>query len=614
MGRGDAGDHALHRLAHLGAPRDRQRPHRSADPGRAGNHVPGACRPSSVVTETTTESNGSVSRDDDLLQVRDHLRRDGDGVDGLVRVRTVTSAADDLEREQVGRGHHRARRRRDVTRVERGEQMHAGDEVGSVEHARLDDRAGSAGRHLLGVLEDEAHLAGELVAALEEQLSGAEQHRRVTVVAAGVHDAGPRRDVRAASFSSRIGSASMSARSTTTLPGRAPWSRATTAVPAGRSISSPPNERSVSSTKADVSCSSNDSSGWACRCRRHAIARASRSSETRRERGIVVAIGRHATGNIGRRAWVGSRHGRGRHDGQDRLALQAARLRVPVVGDLRRARVVLRLRPLRRAAQGQRQAALAVGDGAGARRHRRARLLDHPPPPGLGGIRPRRWLHRSPRRLQVLQEALPRRPSRGRAVRPAPEQAARRDLRLRPDRGPPLQPHVRDPRRRDGGDGRPGLPPPGDGAGHLHQLQERGPDRAPEAAVRHRPGRQVLPQRDHAGQLHLPHPRVRADGDGVLRAARRGRRVVPLLGATSATPGTAATGSARATSGSARTTPTSSRTTRAGRATSSTSSRSAGRSSRASRTAATSTSPPTRTPRGRSSSGSSRTARATRRT
>ena len=40
-----------------------------------------------------------------------------------------------------------------------------------------------------------------------------------------------------------------------------------------------------------------------------------------------------------------------------------------------------------------------------------------------------------------------------------------------------------------------------------------------QAAVRDRPGRQVVPQRDHAGQLHLPHARVRADGDGVLRAA-----------------------------------------------------------------------------------------------
>ena len=41
-----------------------------------------------------------------------------------------------------------------------------------------------------------------------------------------------------------------------------------------------------------------------------------------------------------------------------------------------------------------------------------------------------------------------------------------------------------------------------------------------EAAVRDRADRQVVPQRDHARQLHLPHPRVRADGDGVLRAAR----------------------------------------------------------------------------------------------
>ena len=50
-----------------------------------------------------------------------------------------------------------------------------------------------------------------------------------------------------------------------------------------------------------------------------------------------------------------------------------------------------------------------------------------------------------------------------------------------------------------------------------------------EAAVRHRPDRQELPQRDHARQLHLPHPRVRADGDGVLRQARRGRGVAPVL-------------------------------------------------------------------------------------
>ena len=42
------------------------------------------------------------------------------------------------------------------------------------------------------------------------------------------------------------------------------------------------------------------------------------------------------------------------------------------------------------------------------------------------------------------------------------------------------------------------LPAAGDGAGHLHQLQERAPARAAAAAVRDRAGRQVVPQRDHA--------------------------------------------------------------------------------------------------------------------
>ena len=50
-----------------------------------------------------------------------------------------------------------------------------------------------------------------------------------------------------------------------------------------------------------------------------------------------------------------------------------------------------------------------------------------------------------------------------------------------------------------------------------------------QAAVRHRPDRQVVPQRDHAGQLHLPDPRVRADGDGVLRRAGHRQGVARVL-------------------------------------------------------------------------------------
>jgi len=49
------------------------------------------------------------------------------------------------------------------------------------------------------------------------------------------------------------------------------------------------------------------------------------------------------------------------------------------------------------------------------------------------------------------------------------------------------------------------LPAPGDSAGHLHQLQERAAVLAQEAAVGIAQVGQVLPQRDHARQLHLPH-------------------------------------------------------------------------------------------------------------
>ena len=119
--------------------------------------------------------------------------------------------------------------------------------------------------------------------------------------------------------------------------------------------------------------------------------------------------------------------------------------------------------------------------------------------------------------------------ARGDRLRPEAEQEAGRDAGLRPHRGPPVQPHVQDAHRRRRGDGARRVPAPRDGAGHLRQLQERRADRPAQAAVRDRADREGLPERDHAGELHLPHARVRADGDGVLRPARGGGAVVPLL-------------------------------------------------------------------------------------
>ena len=193
-------------------------------------------------------------------------------------------------------------------------------------------------------------------------------------------------------------------------------------------------------------------------------------------------------------------------------------------------------------------------------------------------------------RLPHLQAPLPGRPARGRALRQEAVEAAGRVLGVRPHRAAPVQPHVRDAGRRDGGLRRRGRTcGPETAQGIFINFKNVLAARAAQAAVRHRPGRQVVPQRDHAGQLPLPRARVRADGDGVLRPAGRGGAVVPLLDRAAPHAGTSTSGCARACCACASTTSRSARTTRAGRATSSTSTRSAGRSSRASRTAATST-------------------------
>ena len=86
---------------------------------------------------------------------------------------------------------------------------------------------------------------------------------------------------------------------------------------------------------------------------------------------------------------------------------------------------------------------------------------------------PRRRLHRPADRLPYLQAPLPRRPARGRALRPEAVEASGRDAGLRPHGGAPVQPHVPDAGRRDGGRLVDRVPPAGDRAGHLHQLQER---------------------------------------------------------------------------------------------------------------------------------------------
>ena len=105
----------------------------------------------------------------------------------------------------------------------------------------------------------------------------------------------------------------------------------------------------------------------------------------------------------------------------------------------------------------------------------------------------------------------------------------------------PVQPDAQDAPRAGRGGRRGRLPATRDRAGHLRQLQERAGHLAQEAAVRHRPDRKGVPERDQPRQLRLPDARVRADGDAVLRPPRRGRPPPSRPGCLAAARGTSAT-------------------------------------------------------------------------
>ena len=183
------------------------------------------------------------------------------------------------------------------------------------------------------------------------------------------------------------------------------------------------------------------------------------------------------------------------------------------------------------------------------RRRRRPRLLDHPARARPGWRRATSATFTDPLtecqschkrfRADHLQEASPTARQEGQAV--DPDSVALADIAC-PNcgtRGQWTEPRNFNMMLKtylgvDRGRVGPALPAARDRPGHLRQLPQRQPGLAQEAAVRHRPDRQELPQRDHPRQLHLPHPRVRADGDGVLRQARRRRASGTSTGSTSA--------------------------------------------------------------------------------
>ena len=190
--------------------------------------------------------------------------------------------------------------------------------------------------------------------------------------------------------------------------------------------------------------------------------------------------------------------------------------------------------------------AVVEGDDPGARRHRRARLGDHPAPAHVGGLAgtspasPTRWSTAAPASCASAPTTSAtlqcgRKPSKhpGEDAGCDLTEAREFNLMFETTIGPVKEAgstvYLR----------------PETAQGIFLDFKHGAAVRAPQAAVRDRAGRQVVPQRDHAGQLHLPHARVRADGDGVLRPARRGAALVRALAARAASTGTCGSASSR---------------------------------------------------------------------
>ena len=94
---------------------------------------------------------------------------------------------------------------------------------------------------------------------------------------------------------------------------------------------------------------------------------------------------------------------------------------------------------------------------------------------------------------------------------------------------PQIQPDVQNVYGRYRGRKKRGVSAAGNGTGHFCKFRQHPAHHTAQAAVWRVPGGQGVPQRDHAGQLRVPHARIRADGVRILLQARHRSGMVCLL-------------------------------------------------------------------------------------
>ena len=130
---------------------------------------------------------------DQGLQRLDQRGAGDHGVGRLVRHRGMPAASRDGDLETIRTGHHRSLDQRHLSGGKAGPVMQAEYRLHrkSFEQALLDHDSGTA-LMLLGRLKDEIDAAVEIVefGGRNQRLGGTQEHRRVAVVAAGVHASG----------------------------------------------------------------------------------------------------------------------------------------------------------------------------------------------------------------------------------------------------------------------------------------------------------------------------------------------------------------------------------------------------------------------------------------
>ena len=154
---------------------------------RVCDHVEGcSCRDTPDGDHRGRERRGLAA--DDRLDRKDDLRRDHDRVDGGVGHAAVAAAALNGQREAVRASEDHAGFDRNSSSLQGCPEVDAEHPIHALGGA-VGDHRHSPRRDLLGRLEAETQPTRPVVAQRRERTCGAERHRHVSVVAAGMHHA-----------------------------------------------------------------------------------------------------------------------------------------------------------------------------------------------------------------------------------------------------------------------------------------------------------------------------------------------------------------------------------------------------------------------------------------